>query len=142
MKQNSSNSDHIVENLTCIVCPRSCVIIVERDKETGSIISLDNAMCKRGKVWAEQELLNPVRIVCSSVRVLGGEEPLTGVKTDRPVPKEKIIAIMKVIKASVMRAPVSTGDIVSVNPADTECRIIATRSVAAAEHEISDWSLP
>ncbi len=133
MEQNTSDSDHAVENLTCIVCPRSCVIKVERDKETGSIISLDNALCKRGKVWATRELLNPVRIVCSSVRVLGGAESLTGVKTDQPVPKEKIIPVMNVIRNCVMRAPVSVGDMVIENPADTQCRIIATRSVAARQ---------
>ena len=65
----SNNEKQSIEKLTCIVCPKSCIITVEKDKTTGTINAIHNAACRRGTVWVTQELLHPVRTVCSSVLV-------------------------------------------------------------------------
>ncbi len=75
MSRHKEN-ERTVEELTCIVCPSSCEIRVERDRETGEILSIEHARCRRGVAWVTRELLDPVRTVCSSVRIFGGVEPL------------------------------------------------------------------
>ena len=117
------------EELTCIMCPKSCIIQVEKESSTGAITALDNAACRRGAAWVTQELLHPVRSVCSSVLVKNGTEPLAGVRTDRPVSKDDIFTVMEAIKSCSITAPVAVGETVIDNPGGIACRIIATRSV-------------
>jgi CxxC motif-containing protein len=72
-----------------------------------------------------------MRTLCTSVAVIGGQEPLVSVRTDREIPLAQIPAVMQVIKHLNVQAPVCIGDEVALNPADTLCRIIATRNIEA-----------
>lgn len=121
------------EELTCIICPSSCRILAHWDPETKVIHSVGNARCKRGVKWVAEELLHPVRILTSSVRITGGKEPLASVKTDRPIPQDSLMNVMEELKGITCRAPVKIGETVIKNPADSECRIIVTRSVEKAD---------
>ena len=126
----SEQEKHMVEELTCIVCPKSCLLTVEKDKKTGTIQAIHNAECRRGTAWVTQELLHPVRSICSSVLVENGTEPLTGVRTDHPVSRDDMFKVMEIIKKCRIPAPVSIGETVIENPGGVSCRIIATRAVA------------
>jgi CxxC motif-containing protein len=123
-----------VEELTCIVCPSSCEILVERDSQTGEILSIEHAQCRRGIAWVTRELLDPVRTVCSSVRVVGGTEPLASVKTDRPVRRDEMKAVVEALKAAIRTAPVSIGESFPLEGYGADLRIIVTRAVAAVGH--------
>ena len=52
--------------LTCIVCPIGCTLTAETDGKTVSDVR-GNA-CPRGKIYAENECINPQRTVTSTVR--------------------------------------------------------------------------
>ena len=120
-----------IEELTCIICPKGCIIRVEKESTTETITAIHNAACQRGTAWVTQELLHPVRSVCSSVLVKNGTEPLAGVRTDQPVPKNDIFTVMEAIKSCCITAPVAIGETIIHNPGGISCRIIATRSVDA-----------
>ena len=76
-----------MKEFICIICPESCHITVEHpDKE---ILAIDGSKCPRGDEFATKEVLNPERLVTSTVLVEGGEVPLVSVKTSGPIPKEK-----------------------------------------------------
>lgn len=119
----------VVKSLTCIVCPKSCVLRVEKDKLTGTITAIHNANCQRGTAWVTQELLHPVRSVCSSVLVENGIEPLTGVRTNQPISRDDVFTVMEAIKSCRVSAPVTIGETVIENPGGVPCKIIATRAV-------------
>ena len=51
-------------SLTCIICPRGCLLEVE----LGENIAVSGNLCPRGKVYAENECTNPQRTVTSTVR--------------------------------------------------------------------------
>ncbi len=123
--------ERTVEELTCIVCPSSCEIRVERDSRTGEILSIDNARCRRGTAWVTRELLDPVRTVCSSARVLGGAEPLASVKTDRPVRRAEMTAVVEAVRGIVLSAPVGIGERFPLEGYSTDLQIIVTRAVDA-----------
>ena len=58
--------------------------------------------CPRGAEYGRNELLHPVRTVTSTVRAEGSAIRRLPVKTDRPLPKEKIfdcIALLNTITA-------------------------------------------
>lgn len=96
------------KNLTCICCPLGCTIEIEYDKE--NILKIQGNTCKRGEDYARSECINPVRTVTSTVMSKNGIP--VPVKTDKPIPKEKIFECMDIINKIVINGSVSIGDII------------------------------
>ena len=109
-------------NLICINCPRGCVLSVDMDSNTWDITG--NA-CPRGTEYAKQELTNPVRVLTVLMRVDELEIPIS-VKTDKPVPKDKLLDCAKEIYRTHPKSPVHYGDIVLSNVCGTGCNVIVT----------------
>ncbi len=114
-------------NITCIVCPIGCKILVKTDGTQFEIVGGNK--CKRGIEYARSEALDPRRMLTTSVLVNEGEWPLVSVKSSKPVPKEKLFSILKEIKRTVVNAPVKSGQIIIKNTANTDINIVATKTV-------------
>lgn len=112
--------------MTCISCPVGCRLTVTVD---GDKIFVEGNHCKRGVVYAENEVKNPSRIVTSTVSIEGALLKSLPVKTDEPVPKGKIFETMKAINAFHVKAPVEMGDILIPHVAGTDSNIVATRTL-------------
>lgn len=112
--------------LICIGCPLGCPLTATIDGEN---ISVQGNTCKRGEDYAVKEILNPSRIVTSSIRVIGGETAMVSVKTARDIPKGKIMDVMKEIRQTRVHAPVHIGDVLIKNCAGTSVDIVATKQV-------------
>ena len=135
-----------MKELICITCPKGCHLKV--DEET---FAVTGNSCPRGAVYGANELRNPVRVVTSTVIVEGPQSRLpetspakgrgTGeagggvslrrlpVKTDRPIPKGKMFAVMAEIAKVRVKAPVHVGDILIPNVAGTDGNVVATKSL-------------
>lgn len=111
--------------LICIGCPMGCPLCVEL--ENGEIVSVTGHTCKRGEVYARKEVVNPTRIVTSTVGVEGGKVERVSVKTREDIPKDKIFQCVKALKGITVKAPVHIGDVIVSNVADTGVDIVATR---------------
>ena len=98
----------MTRNLTCIVCPLGCDLTVEL--ADGKVISVSGNTCPRGKKYAETECIAPMRTVTSTVRCDDGS--LVSVKTDSPIPKEKMFDCIKIINNTVAHLPISVGDVI------------------------------
>lgn len=114
-------------SLTCIGCPLGCTVTVELDN--GQITAVTGNTCKRGDDYARKEVTHPMRVVTSTVRVTGGDIPVVSVKTERDIPKEKIMDIMISLTGISVPAPVHIGDVILKNAAQTAVDIIATKEV-------------
>ena len=112
--------------MTCISCPVGCRLTVTTD---GDKIIVEGNQCKRGAVYAENEVRNPSRTVTSTVSIEGALLKSLPVKTDEPVPKGKSFETMKAINALHVQAPVEMGDILIPHVAGTDSNIVATRSL-------------
>jgi CxxC motif-containing protein len=97
--------------------------------KNGNCIIEDGKKCKKGREFIINEALNPKRMLTSSIYVKNGIWPLVSVKSSKPIPKEKLNLILKEIKKKKINAPVSIGDIIINNSANTDINIIATKSV-------------
>lgn len=94
--------------LTCIICPLGCdLTVLVEDKK---VLDVQGNTCPRGKVYAENECTNPQRTITSTVKCNDGS--LVSVKTDKPIPKEKMIECMEAINNAVATLPVSIGDVI------------------------------
>ena len=99
------------KTLTCIECPIGCEIEVVL--EDGKVVSVVGNNCPRGKMYAQEEVVCPKRVVTSTVRAENGE--MIPVKTDKPVRKEAIFEVMAKINATVCKMPVALGDVLVEN---------------------------
>ncbi len=115
-------------DMTCVVCPIGCHLKVTVD-ENGNFLSVTGNRCPRGEAYAKEEITDPKRVLPTSVKVIGGELPLTSVRTEKAIPKRLIFSAMKVIKSIQVNAPVKRGQIILENILDTGVNVIATRTV-------------
>lgn len=114
-------------DLTCIVCPMGCQMMVEMEGDT--ILSVSGNTCPRGKIYAEKEVTNPTRVVTSTVRVTGAGRERVSCKTASDIPKSKIYDVMADINAAVASAPVRIGDVLIENAAGTGVAVVATANI-------------
>ena len=116
--------DTIKKTFTCIICPVGCQIDVRGIP--GKTTLVEGNDCERGIKYAKEEYCHPTRILTSSVLVKGARTPLIPVRSNEPVPKERIQDCMKVIKETVVYPPVRLHDIVIPDILGTGIHIVAT----------------
>lgn len=112
------------KKLTCIECPIGCDM--EVGIENGKVAWVKGNSCPRGKLYAENEVVCPKRVVTSSIRARSGE--MVAVKTDRPIKKTDIFAVMEKINRTTCDLPIKIGDTVYAK-IDGEANLIATTNV-------------
>ena len=112
-----------IRELTCIVCPRGCALKVELD-EGGMPVSVTGNLCKRGEAYANDECVNPMRVVTSTVACEGGG--VVSCKTSTSVPKGLVFEVMEKINSVKASANVKIGDVIIENVLGTGANIVAT----------------
>ncbi len=116
----------LTHELTCINCPLGCLLSVVVDE--GEVASVTGNTCKRGEAYGRKEVVNPTRIVTTSVPVDGSpSERMVSVKTASDIPKGKIYDVMRALREVRMTAPVHIGDVVLANVCGTGVDVVATR---------------
>lgn len=111
----------------CIVCPIGCA--VEAEIEGKEILKIIGNKCIKGKEFVTSELLEPKRVLTTTVKVKEGEIKLLPVKTDGAIPKEILFEAMREIRKIEVLAPIKINDIIVKNFLNTGVNLIATRSV-------------
>ena len=114
------------QSITCISCPFGCRMQV--DVVDGQVQAVTGNNCGRGRIYAQQECIAPKRMLTAVVAVQGRSLPVS-VKTQSPIPKEKIMACMHALRQLHLTAPITAGQILIDNVADTGISIIATKCV-------------
>lgn len=117
------------KNLTCIVCPIGCSLMAEI--EGGVVTEVHGNTCPRGKAYAESECTAPKRMLTTTVR--GANGAMIPVKTESPIPKEKIRDAMKIIKNLRPLLHVSVGDVIMEDVCGS--KVVATRTISLEEGE-------
>lgn len=118
------------ETYTCICCPLGCrltVMLTQTDAglDASGVVGYK---CKRGKDYARQEATHPVRMVTAAVPVRGRLCPVS-VKTQRPVPKNRMQEVLERIRAAQATPPVREGDTVLSDVCGTGIAVVATKTV-------------
>lgn len=117
----------MLREFTCIICPNGCSI--EAEVREGEVLSIERALCPKGKDYVRQELTNPQRNIATSVLVSGGELPLASVRLTRPIPKERLFDAMEEIKKIELEAPVKAGSVVIAGILGYDSDVIVTKTV-------------
>ena len=112
-----------MKELTCIVCPRGCRLKVDDE------MNVTGNACPRGKVYAVNELTNPTRTITSSIRVTNRPYTLVSVKTDNPIPKDKMFEVMQEIDKLSIEAPTRVGQVVKEKILGLDSNIVITKNI-------------
>ena len=121
-------------NFHCTTCPSECSLSVEVSIDgTGAAraVSVRGNRCKRGRIFAEQEITRPMRILATTVVVDGGDERLLPVRTAQPIPRDLHMRAMDDIRHARVTAPVRMGDVVMSDLLGTGVDLVASMDVAA-----------
>lgn len=110
--------------IICITCPKGCHLTVD---EVTYEVTGNN--CPRGAVYGKNELTAPVRVLTSTVNVIGSEISRCPVRSFGALPKGKIFDAMREIRKVTLTSPVKIGDVVVENVCGTGINIIATRNI-------------
>jgi len=114
------------KNLVCIVCPMGC-----RLKATGAAddLKISGNICPKGITYAHDEITNPVRMICTTVKIKGGIHNVIPVKTDKPIPDKYKLEVVKAVSNIVLTSPVKMGDIVVSDLFGTGVNIVTQRDM-------------
>ena len=115
--------------LTCIGCPLGCALTAV--KNAAGEFDISGYTCKRGLEYGSSEFAHPVRILTTTVKLSGVENDLLPVRSQKPLPKEKLFDCMAQIRATTVTAPVERYDVIISNICGTGVDIVATKSVEA-----------
>jgi len=115
------------KEIICTVCPRGCHInVVGNEKE---VTSLEGYGCKRGVEYATAEFISPVRILTTTVKIEGNDADLLPVRSNKPLPKDKLYECMEIIKKASIKLPVKQYDVIIADICGTGADIVATKAV-------------
>lgn len=114
-------------NYLCIGCPLGCHLEVEHTEN--EIIEVRGQSCKRGQKFAEQEHIDPRRMVTTTIRISGGLWPKLPVKTREAIPKDLIIPLCNSLHGISLKAPVKMGSVILPDALGTGIDVISTRDM-------------
>lgn len=115
--------------LICIVCPKGCHLHV--DEQNGYAVTGNS--CEKGAAYGKKELVNPTRVVTSTVKIHGADCRRLPVKTDADIPKGMIFDAMKLLNGVEVIVPASIGDIVVEDILGTGVNFVATKNIKASK---------
>ena len=112
--------------LICIVCPIGCRLKVSGTEDN---LKVEGAKCEKGAPYARNEIFNPMRVICTTVKIKGGIHRVIPVKTDKPVPEKYKLEVVKAVKNVELTSPVKMGDVVMRDLFGTGANIVADRDM-------------
>jgi len=112
--------------LICIVCPKGCHIQVIGNDE--SPVCHGHA-CPRGEAYALQEIRSPKRMLTTTVTIRNALHPRCPVISSQPIPKEKMMEMLKILSKIEVEAPVKLDQVIVENILNTGIDILASRTL-------------
>ncbi len=97
------------KNLTCIVCPRGCMLYMEIE---AGIAMVSGHECARGEAYGRQEAIEPMRSLTTTVRTGNPLRTRLPVRTDGEIPLRRLLDAMRVLDGVLVETSLSRGDVV------------------------------
>jgi len=118
----------MIKRLTCIECPKGCLLSIEI--ESCRVVKVSGNECPKGEEYAVQEIENPMRILTSAVLAEGLSLKMVPVRTDKPIPKSRIMEAMGEIKKLRLKTPVKSDSIIVENFLNLSVNLLSTRNAS------------
>lgn len=112
--------------MICINCPLGCHLTINKQND---LIEVSGNTCPRGKEYAINELTNPTRTLTTTVRIKEAIYECLPVISSKPIPKDRIFDVLRVLKDVEVTSPVRINEVIVKNILDLDIDIIASRSM-------------
>lgn len=112
--------------LVCINCPRGCHLTVEKIDDE---VAVTGNFCPRGKDYAINEMTNPLRTVTTTLPIDSDTYARLPVMTSVPIPKDRIMDVMRYLKDVKVIAPIKRNDVIVENILGLESDIVASKTI-------------
>jgi CxxC motif-containing protein len=114
------------KDIRCILCPLGCSL--HATIEQGTVTAVSGQACGKGKGYARQEAVFPLRVVTSLMRAANRDKPFS-VKTAAPIPKVLIGEAVREIFSTRPQAPLRCGEPVIKDLLGLGIDVVATQDV-------------
>lgn len=121
----------MTKELVCIVCPRSCRMTITSE---GDEFVVTGNTCKRGKEFAINEMTDPRRTVCTTVRTSFPSVPVLPVRVSGAIPKNKIFDLMREVNRITVSKRIGREEVIVPNILDLGVDLIATSNILKDEN--------
>jgi CxxC motif-containing protein len=111
--------------IICVVCPLACRVNVSIDAK-GNVLKVTDNQCKEGKEYALNECKFPGRVLTTTVLTEGSVRKLLPVRSNRLIPKDRLMDCAHFLSKVRARPPVKMGQIISRSILDTGIDVIST----------------
>jgi len=113
--------------IICISCPLGCHLQVSGDGET---LEITGNKCRRGVIYAREEISAPKRVVTATVAVTGAKGvSRIPVKTTDALPKAHIASLLNHLYTLRLSSPIKMGEFIITDYNKTGVGVVTTRSV-------------
>ncbi len=111
--------------LICIMCPKGCRLNV--DEKNGYAVTGNT--CEKGAIYGKTELVDPRRVVTSTVKINSTHARRLPVKTNGEIPKNTVEKAVELLNGVTITAPVKAGDVIIENIFGTGIDFISAKTV-------------
>jgi CxxC motif-containing protein len=119
----------MAQTIICLGCPNGCHL--ECTRKADGAFEVEGAQCDRGEVYAREELTEPKRVVTAVVKTDSGDVPYIPVKTDKPLVRDRIPALLGLLYGQTVALPVRMGDTLLTDFDGTGVNVVFTRSAVS-----------
>ncbi|OQY38968.1 MAG: hypothetical protein B6229_04695 [Spirochaetaceae bacterium 4572_7] len=116
----------MTKNMTCIACPRGCLLTVT---EENSNVTVKGNQCKKGISYGKQEILQPLRMLTTTVKTTHTVYPRVSVCLSKDIPLEDISKYLEVVNNITINENCIPGDILYKNILNKGVDLIATGEI-------------
>lgn len=115
------------KELVCVNCPKGCRIIVTMEGK--KILSIKGYSCENGKQYAEEEMICPMRVLTTTVKINGAPLRVLPVMSNGSIPLERMEEAMEEVRKIHVDAPVKMNQVLVSHFLGTDVDLIASRSM-------------
>ncbi len=112
--------------LICIACPRGCLLNAD---QSASGVVVGGNRCSKGEEYARAEVLDPRRTITAVIMITDAQVPCIPVRTDKPIPKGMVKALLEQLRSLEVRLPVKRGQVLLADFNKTGANVVCTRTL-------------
>jgi len=112
--------------LICIACPKGCYLTVEGE---GSEWHVTGNACIKGEAYGVNEVVDPRRILTTTIRLNHKIHHRLPVVTSNPLPKDRLMEAMTVIDRVVVTPPIEAGEVILEHLLDMDIDLLSSKTI-------------
>ncbi len=117
----------VEKKLICVICPVGCEI--RASIEGGEVKEIRDFRCAQGEEYAREEFTSPSRILTATVQVKNSSIAQLPVRSDKPLPREKLEKAMFQLAGIIMAPPIKEGQLIIKDILGTGANMVASRDL-------------